>query len=169
MKQRGTNVEQVRRGLGRSFIYQFGAARCPQIWPRGTHNDPNWPTMPKNGNSKVPVVQNGWNSMERRWNGSKNFGLDHPQLIPPSFHTVPFVLDHQNIEIAFFWHFGRPRVKFWGTPLLQIAPKTSVWTSPNLFHLRSTLFQPFRTTGTLKLPCLGVFWPIWANMGAPGP
>ena len=70
--------------------------------------------------------------------------------------------------IGILGHFGRPRVKFWGTPLLQIAPKTSVWTSPNLFHLRSTLFQPFRTTGTLKLPFLGIFGqfgPIWAPLG----
>ena len=51
--------------------------------------------------------------------------------------------------------------KFGGTPLFQIGSKTLTWTSQSPFQLRSTLFQPFGTTGTFKMP----FGPIWANLG----
>ena len=49
-------------------------------------------------------------------------------------------------------HFGRSRANFGGTQLLQIGLKPQAGTSPNWFHLRSTLFQPFWTTETFKLP-----------------
>ena len=131
------------------FLDQIGAAGCPQIWPRGAHNGPNWPKMPKNGISKVPVVQNCWNSMEQRWNGSKNFGLDHLQLIPPSFHTVPTVLDHQNLEIAFC-------LAYWA---ILGAPGSNFW-EPHSYKLPQKLqFGPPLTCSTFVLRCSNHFGP----------
>ena len=179
MEQHGTKVERVRGGPCLSFWTNLVQQGAPKFDPGGARNGQNWPKMPQNGNFKVSVVQNGWNSVEQRWNGSKNFGCDFPQPIPPWFSAVPTVLDHRNLEIAIFWpfwanfgHFGRSWVKFRDTPLLEIGPETSAWTSFNTFHLRSKLFQPFWTTRTLKLPFLGIlgqFGPFWApgpNLGA---
>ena len=39
--------------------------------------------------------------------------------------------------------------------------KSSTWTSRSPFHLCSTLFQPFGTTGAFRSP----FWPTWALFG----
>ena len=58
-------------GYGRSklkFLDQFGGPGSPEIGP-------NWTKMPKmaknsqNVDLKVLVVPNGWNSVERSWNG----------------------------------------------------------------------------------------------------
>ena len=57
--------------------------------------------------------------------------------------------------------FGGPWAKFGGTQLLQIGSKSSTWTSHSPFHLCSTLFQPFGTTGAFRSP----FWPTWALFG----
>ena len=212
LEQRGTELERGRGGPSRSFWTNFEEQIAPKFGP-GAQNGPNWPKMPKNGNFKVLVVQNGWNSVERRWNmlgevqaevsgpisrtwvplnltqerpkwpilaqngqkwqfqgfgGPKRLGQPRTKVEwvegnpSRSFWThstfVPRCSNRfgppkpRNCHFWAFWanfgHFGRPWVKFGGTLLHQIGPKTSAWTSPNLLHLRSMLFQPFRTTGT---------------------
>ena len=88
---------------------------APKFDPGALEMAKIWSKMPKNGNFRVSVVQNGWNSVEQRWNGYKNFGWDFPQPIPPWFSAVPTFVDHRNLEIAIFGHFG-PILAILGAP-----------------------------------------------------
>ena len=63
----GTAWNEDGMGYGRSklkFLDQFGGAGRPQFWPSGAQKGQNGPTMPKNGDFKVLMVLNGWNSVE---------------------------------------------------------------------------------------------------------
>ena len=64
--------------------------------------------------------------------------------------------------------FGRPWAKIGGTPKLPIGLKISTYMSRNSFQLRSTPFQPFRTSRALTVrfwPFLGNLGPFWVNFG----
>ena len=64
--------------------------------------------------------------------------------------------------------FGRPWAKIGGTPKLPIGLKIPTYMSRNSFQLRSTPFQPFRTSRALTVrfwPFLGNLGPFWVNFG----
>ena len=86
--------------------------------------------------------------------------LDLPKPVPTLFQPLGTTRTFKSPLRAVF---GCPWAKFWGAQLLQIGSKTLTWTSQSPFQLRSTLFEPFGTTGTFKLP----FWSIWAVFGGP--
>ena len=68
----GTGWNEVGTDFGRSrprFLNQFGGAEPPQFQPRGAQKQPKLAQIGQNGGLKVLVVPNGWNSVERRWNG----------------------------------------------------------------------------------------------------
>ena len=75
--------------------------------------------------------------------------------------AIKGILGGQIFNHWFWAVFGGPWAKFGGTQLLQIGSKSSTWTSHSPFHLCSTLFQPFGTTGAFRSP----FWPTWALFG----
>ena len=70
------------------FWTNFEEQIAPKFGP-GAQNGLNWPKMPKNGNFKVLVVQNGWNSVERSWNEvgevqAEVFGPIYRSELPPN-------------------------------------------------------------------------------------
>ena len=131
--------------------------------------------MPKNGNFKVLVVQNGWNSQEPRWNGLREIPAEVSGPIPPLFHAVPTVLDHRNLEIAIFGHFG-PILAISGAPGSNLGAPCCTKLVQKLQHgpaLTRSTFVPCCSNRfgppEHEIAIFGHFWPIWAIMGAPGP
>ena len=155
-------MERVGGGPSQSFwtnLEEQGASKFGQ----------NGPKMRNNGDLKVLVVQNGWNSMEELLLGPP---ATRSTLIPRcSNRSEPSepLNCHFYAFLGHFCLFERPWTKIGGSQLLQVGPKTLTWTSPNPFHLRSILFQLFRTTRTFKLPCLGNFGQFGPFLGTPGP
>ena len=141
---------------------QLGGAEPPQFQPRGAQKQSKLAQIGQNGGLKVPVVPNGWNSVERSWNGLWEVQV---KVFEP-ISKVPVVSNelsnrHFGQSGPIWAVFGHPWAEIGVVPLLPIGSKTLAWTSQSPFQLRSTLFQPFGTTGTFKPP----FWPIWAVFG----
>ena len=64
--------------------------------------------------------------------------------------------------------FGRPWAKIGGNHALPVGLKIPAYMSRNSFQLRSTPFQPFRTSRALTVrfwPFLGNLGPFWVNFG----
>ena len=127
--------------------------------------------MAKNGNFKVLVVQNGWNSQEPRWNGLREIPAEVSGPIPPLFHAVPTVLDHRNLEIAIFGHFG-PILAILGAPGSNLGAPCCTKLVQKLRHgppLTCSTFLPclsnrFGPPG-LETAIFGHYSPIWAPLG----
>ena len=164
-------MEQVRGGPSQCFWTNLEQQVAPKYGP-------GVPKLAKNAQKlqfQVPVVRNGWNSMERRWS---KLGEVHAEVYGPIWCSrVPPNLTQGAPETAkigpkcpkmaisrFRWS------KTVGTAWNKggMGPETSAGISLNPFHLGSWLFQPFWTTKTLKLPflaILGQYWPFWSLLG----
>ena len=83
VKNRENSVERRWNKLGEVQANVFGPIWSSRLPPNMAQGCPNWPKMPKNAQKlqcQVPVVRNGWNSMERRWS---KLGEVHAEVFGP--------------------------------------------------------------------------------------
>ena len=153
------------------FLDQFGAAGCPQIWPRGAQIGQKCPKIaisssggPKRleqHGTKVEQVRGGpcrslWTNLVQQ--GAPKFDPGAPEMakIGPKCPKMAISRFRWSKTVGTAWNKG------------GMGPETSAGISLNPFHLGSWLFQPFWTTKTLKLPflpILGQYWPFWSLLG----
>ena len=153
------------------FLDQFGAAGCPQIWPRGAQIGQKCPKIaisssggPKRleqHGTKVEQVRGGpcrsfWTNLVQQ--GAPKFDPGAPEMakIGPKCPKMAISRFRWSKTVGTAWNKG------------GMGPETSAGISLNPFHLGSWLSQPFWTTKTLKLPflaILGQYWPFRALLG----
>ena len=152
-------MEQVRGGPSQCFWTNLEQQVAPKYGP-------GVPKLAKNAQKlqfHVPVVRNGWNSMERRWS---KLGEVHAEVFGPIWCSrVPPNLTQGRPK----WPKLAPNAQKWQfLGFGGMGLETSAGISLNPFHLGSWLFQPFWITKTLKLPflaILGQYWPFWSLLG----
>ena len=153
------------------FLDQFGAAGCPQIWPRGAQIGQKCPKIaisssggPKRleqHGTKVEQVRGGlcrsfWTNLVQQ--GAPKFDPGAPEMakIGPKCPKMAISRFRWSKTVGTAWNKG------------GMGPETSAGISLNPFHLGSWLFHSFWTTKTLKLPflaILGQYWPFRALLG----
>ena len=153
------------------FLDQFGAAGCPQIWPRGAQIGQKCPKIAISSSGGLKrLEQHGTKVEQVRGGPCRSFWTNLVQQGAPKFDPgAPKMAKigpkcPKRAISGFRWS------KTLGTAWNKsgMGTKTLAGTSLNPFHLGSQLFQPLWTTETLKLPflaILGQFWPFWALLG----
>ena len=148
-----------------TILHRGGSGQMTNLGPPGPQNGPKTAQISQNGDLKALVVPNGWNSVERRWNGLwevqvEDFEPIWRSWVPPNLAQGPPKMAQIGPNCP-KWRFegsgGPKRLEQRGTKLERAlgGPSQSFWT--NLEERGAPKFGP-------AAPKNGPNWPKLPKM-----